>query len=121
MSQRVFVSASAFIGAAIPLVWLAVYWIFLRGNQNLIHSIMSDWRFDRVLVALWPSWLLLIADPEQRSVAIPVVAIAVNAVLYGLVGWLIWLGVIHGRLTLALVFLALIVGWYVFLRWYAGG
>lgn len=120
MNQRRFVAFAAGIGVAIPLVWLAVYWTFLRGNPALINSVMSDSHFDRVLIAIWPSWLFLIADPEERSVAIPTAAIAVNAVLYGGVGWLVWFGLNRRRFVLPVVAIGVLVGWYFLLRWYAG-
>ena len=92
MSQRRFVTFAVAIGAAIPIAWLTIYWLFLRGNPALINSIMSPGKFDRLLVVVWPSWVFLIADPEERSVAIPAMAIAVNVLLYGVFGWLIWFG-----------------------------
>jgi hypothetical protein len=120
MSQRRFVGFAAAIGVAVPLAWLAVYWVFLRGNPALINSIMSGAHFDRVLVVVWPSWLFLIADPEERSVAIPAAAIAVNALLYGVVGWLVWFGLNRRRLMLPLVAVGVLAGWYALLRWYVG-
>jgi hypothetical protein len=120
MSQRRFVAFAAAVGVAVPLIWLVVYWTFLRGNPTLINSVMSGSHFDRVLVAIWPSWLFLIADPEERSVAIPAVAIAVNALLYGAVGWLMWFGLNRRRLMLTVVAVGVVAGWYVLLRWYVG-
>jgi hypothetical protein len=121
MSDRRFVTLAAAIGVAIPLLWLAVYWAFLRGDPALIKSVMPVGHLDRVLVAVWPSWLFLIADPEERSVALPAAAIAVNAFLYGAIGWLIWFGLNRNRLVLAGVAVALLAGWYSLLRWYVGG
>jgi hypothetical protein len=121
MSRRRFVTLAAAIGAAIPMLWLAAYWAFLRGNPSLIYSVMSAGYFDRILVLVWPSWLFLIADPEERSIAIPAAAIGVNALLYGVVGWLIWFGMNRNRLVLAGVVVGLLVGWYSLLRWYVGG
>ncbi len=120
MSQRRFVAFAAGMGVAIPLVWLAIYWAFLKGNPALINSIMSGGFFDRVLIALWPSWLFLIADPEERSIAIPTASIAVNAVLYGSVGWLVWIGLNRRRIVLLAVTFAVLAGWYLLLRWYTG-
>jgi hypothetical protein len=78
-------------------------------------------RFDRVLVAIWLSWLFLIADPEERSVAIPVASVAVNAVLYGALGWLVWLGLHRHRALLGVAIAAVVIGWYFLFKWYAGG
>ena len=121
MSQRRFVAIAVVVGAAVPVVWLVIYWAFLRGNPELINSVMSVGHFDRVLVAVWPSWVFLIADPEERSVTIPALAIAINVLLYGVVGWLIWFGLNRNRLVLGVVAMALTAGWYFLLRWYLGG
>lgn len=120
MSQRRFVAVATAVGIAVPLAWLAVYWTFLQGNPARINSIMSGWHFDRVLVAVWPSWLFLIADPEETSVAIPAAAIAVNALLYGAVGWLVWFGLNRRRFMLPVVAVGVLAGWYALLRWYVG-
>ena len=120
MSQRRFVAVAAAIGVAVPVIWMAVYWAFLHGNPALIHSVRSAVHFDRVLIVLWPSWLFLVADPEERSVVIPVAAIAVNAVLYGAVGWLVWFGLNRRRFVLPLAGVGALVTWYLLLRWYAG-
>jgi hypothetical protein len=120
MNQRRFAAFSAGIGVAIPLLWLAFYWAFLRGNPTLINSVMSGGYLDRLLIAIWPSWLFLIADPEERSISIPIAAIAVNALLYGAVGWMVWFGLNRHRSVLLVVGVGLLVGWYLLLRWYAG-
>ena len=81
---------------------------------------MSEWHL-RILSVIWPSWPLLMADPEERSFAIPVLSVAINALLYGIVGWLIWFGLNRNRLLLAVVTVALIVGWYLLQRWLSFG
>lgn len=121
VSQRRFVTLAIALGIAVPALWLIVYWLFLRGNPALIHSIMSTNRFDRVLLAVWPSWIFLVADPEERSLAIPAMSVAVNALLYGSLGWLIWFGLYRRRAVLGLTAMAVIVGWYFLFSWYLGG
>ena len=75
----------------------------------------------QVVSVLWPSWLLLMADPEERSVAIPAISVAINAALYGIAGWLVWIGLHRKRAVLVLVVVALLALWYAMLRWlYAG-
>lgn len=120
MSQRRFVALAAVTGIAVPLAWQAVYFSFLRGDPALINLIMSGGHLDRVLIVLWPSWLFLLADPEERSVAIPAAAIAVNAFLYAAVGWLVWFGLNRQRLMLPVVAVGLLAGWSALLRWYVG-
>jgi hypothetical protein len=121
MNQRRLVVFAAGIGVAIPIAWLAIYWIFLRESPALISSAMSGGYLDRMLIVVWPSWLFFIADPEERSVAIPIAAVAVNALLYGAVGWLIWFGLNRRRFVLPVVGVGVFVGWYLLLRWYTGG
>jgi hypothetical protein len=120
VSARRFVSLAVAIGVAIPALWLTVYWLFLRGDPALIGSVMSTYRMDRVLLAVWPSWVLFIADPEERSIAIPVVSVAVNALLYGSLGWLVWIGLYRQRTVLAIVVASVLVGWYFLFSWYGG-
>lgn len=120
MNQLRFVAVAAGIGVAIPLVWLTFYWAFLRGNPALINSVMSGGYLDRILIAVWPSWLFLIADPEERSVVIPAVAVTVNALLYGAVGWMVWIGLNRHHFVLPIIGVGVLAGLYLLLRWYGG-
>lgn len=114
------VAISTGVGVAVPCLWLLFHWMVLRGNPGLIDSIMETFHFDRVLLAIWPSWILLLADPEEKSVAIPVVSVVVNAALYGIVGWLLWFGFYRHRTVLGLVIAAIAGGWFFLLSWYTG-
>ena len=116
MSLGRFVGFAVAAGIAIPAAWLMLYWVFMRGNA----AIMSEAHL-RVLAVVWPSWLLLMADPEERSVAIPAMSIAINALLYGIVGWLIWIGLNRNRIVLAILAAVLLAGWYLLLRWLSTG
>ena len=120
MNQFRFVVFATGIGVAIPLLWMAIYWFVLRGNAALIYSLMSEGRFDRVLIAVWPSWLFFIADPNEQSIAIPVVSVVVNGVLYGAVGWLVWYGLNRHRFVLPVTAVGIVAGMYSVLRWYGG-
>jgi hypothetical protein len=120
MSPRRFIISAIAVGVAIPLLWLALYWGVLRGNPRLINNLMSAGRLDLALLAVWPSWILLVADPEERSVAIPAASIAVNGVLYGGLGWLVWFGLYRKPAAIAVAALAILVGWYFLFGWYTG-
>jgi len=120
MSQRTFVGIAVLVGLAVPLAWLTFYWSFLRSNSALISEFMET-GFDRVLVALWPSWLFLIADPEERNLTITAVSVFINGVLYGILGWLLWLGIYSkGRVFLGLTLFTTSIAWYLLLRLYMG-
>jgi hypothetical protein len=117
--QSRFVAFSFGIGVALPVLWLFIYWVFLKGNPDVISWIMSS-RFDRVLIAIWPSWFFFVADPEERSVTIPLASVAVNGVLYGALGWTVWLGLYRHRAMLGVALAAVLIGWFFLFRWYAG-
>jgi len=120
MNQWRFVVWAVGAGVAIPVLWLVVQRAFLSNDPGLSYLVLSSYRFDRVLLVLWPSSIFLMADPEGQSIAIPTVAIIVNAVLYGAVGWLIWFGLNRRRFVLPVVGLGVLAIWYFLLRWYAG-
>lgn len=120
VSQLRFVILAAALGIATPVIWLVLYWAFLRGNPTQISSVMSTTYFDRVLVAVWPSWIFLIADPEEQSIAIPAISIVVNAILYSILGWLVWFGLNRKRTVLGLAAAVVLAGWYFLLKWYVG-
>ena len=117
LKQSRFVALSIGVGIALPVLWLLVYWLFLRGNPDLISWIMRS-RFDRVLIAIWPSWFFFVADPEERSVTIPLASVAANAVLYGALGWLVWFGLYRYRAMLGVAIAAVLIGWYFLFSWY---
>lgn len=121
MNQRRFVLLFAGIGLAVPALWFFVYWTFLRGNPSLISSVMGTFHIDRVLLAIWPSWIFLVADPEEQSVVIPVASVAVNAALYGVLGWLVWFGLYRHKAILGAAIVATLIVWYFLLNWYTGG
>jgi hypothetical protein len=120
LNPQRFVALSVGVGVAVPALWLFVYWVFLRSNPGLISLIMGTYHVDRALLAVWPSWIFLVADPEERSIAIPVVSVAVNAALYGALGWLFWFGLYRHRAILGVVIAVALSGWYFLFSWYTG-
>jgi len=120
MRPKYFIGCAFGVGLGLPIVWLIAYWTVLRGNADVMHSVMATGHLDRVLLALWPTSIFLAADPEDRSVAIPIISIALNAALYGGVGWLVWFGLYRSRAVLAGTIVLLLVGWYCLSGWYAG-
>ena len=86
ITPRSFVIWAVSVGIGIPIIYLTFYWTVLKENAELWLSLMTVWQLDRVLLALWPSCILLMADPNDESVAIPVVSIVLNGLLYGGLG-----------------------------------
>lgn len=120
MTYRRVVTWAVGFGIAVPLLWLVLQRSILSGNPSLSYLALSTYRLDYVLLLLWPSSVVLMADPEGHSIIIPAVAIAANALLYGAVGWLIWFGLNRRRFVLPGVVVVVLAGWYFLLRWYSG-
>jgi hypothetical protein len=121
MSKRRFITLALLAGLLVPILWFLTHWVFLRGDPVLSKSIMEAFYLDRVLLGVWPSSVLLMADPEGRSISIPIVSTLANVVLYGCLGWLVWFGLYRYRAALGLAAAAVVVGWYFLFSWYAGG
>jgi hypothetical protein len=115
MSRWRFVSIGLCLGIGIPTAWLVIYWTFLRDHAGMI----SPWQL-RVLLNVWPSWAFLMADPEERSMTIPALSIAINALLYGIGGWSIWFGLNRNRFALFAVVVVVVIGSYSLQRWLSG-
>ena len=100
-------------GAAIPLAFLGIY--------HLVPA-FGGWWFkaptwvSNVLLAIWPSSLLMIGDPEDKSLMLPVVATGLNALLYGVVGALIRYGFLYSKTVLAVTVLGVLAGWVALAR-----
>lgn len=77
----------ALVGLGIPVVWMSLYHA---------TSWFAGWWYgaplwgETLLLALWPSSFLLIADPLDNNVVLWVVSAAINAALYALVGSLLF-------------------------------
>lgn len=120
MSQRRFIGLFLLVGLAIPVLWFALDSALLRGNPRLSYFLMSTLRVDRVLLAVWPSSVLLMADPEGKSFLIRFLSLLVNGALYGAMGWLVWLGLHRHRAILAVALAVAAAGWWLLFGWYLG-
>ena len=121
MSQRRFVLWTICLGITVPALYLILERVFMKDNPGLSYLVVSTYRLDYVILALWPSSILLMADPEGRSISIPLFAISANVVLYAVVGWSVWVGL--NRRSILFIFVAaclLAAGYYLLFRWYAG-
>ena len=122
MNSRRLVLWTVCIGVAIPAFFLILEHAFLRENPALSRLVLTTYRFDYVILALWPSSIILMADPKEQSMTILLFAISANIVLYGVIGWLVWLGLSRRRILLPIIGACLLAaGYYSLFRWYAGG
>ena len=100
-------------GTAIPLAFLGIY--------HLVPG-FSGWWFKaptwigNVLLAILPSSLLMIGDPEDKSLMLPIMATVLNALLYGVVGALVRYGFLYSKPVLAATVIGVLVGWFALAR-----
>ena len=76
----------ALVGLGIPVVWKLAYHYSAPFAEWWLQA--PDW-VETLRLALWPSALLLIADPLDSNVALWIVSVAINAATYGLIGGLL--------------------------------
>jgi hypothetical protein len=116
--SRAIMTAQRFIlyfvttGVFLPATWLAFYWTPGKAYPESILWLMLHARLDSLLLMFWPSSILMIADPGDKSVALPLIAISLNAVLYAILGWLFWIGLKRSRIVLAATVVSILAGWY---------
>lgn len=120
MSQRSFVGLFVLVGVAVPILWFIFHSAMLKGDPSLSSYVMNTLHLDRVLLAIWPSSALLMADPEGESLLLPLFSLTINAALYGALGWLVWIGFHGHRAILAITTAAAVAAWYMLFDWYLG-
>src|SRR4051812_10712877 len=104
MSVKKFIAYFVAAGVLIPTIWFAFYWGLGQHNESVTTWLLRNTWVETTKLMLWPSSILMLADPEDTSVALPVLSVALNAGLYALVGWLLWIGL--SRSTFVLIALA---------------
>ena len=105
------VMISVLLGAAVPVAWYAAYATVDHRRLDVLFAM----HFDVALMALWPSSVLLMADPLGEHVDVQAMAVLGNVLLYAIVGALTWIGFHRSRWILATpVAILAAVWWWVF-------
>lgn len=113
MTAKKFVLCFVAAGIFLPAAWFGVY----RVCPEIINRAMSSLWVGDVVLLLWPSSILLLGDPNETSVVVlPIVSTIANAVLYGIIGALLWIGLKRSKAVLAVTVAAILAGWYGLLR-----
>lgn len=73
----------ALVGLLLPCVWIALYFWVPAFNAWVYSA--PTW-VGTLRLFLWPSAILLVADPLENNPTLWVVSVAVNGVLYFVVG-----------------------------------
>jgi hypothetical protein len=94
MTKRLCVTIAALLGAALPIIFLSVLY-YIHAHQD--SDVSSAAGVERLMLLLWPSSLMQMAIDGARPndpgmYIITVSSIAINAILYALIGLCGWLG-----------------------------
>src|SRR5690554_180692 len=102
---------SAFFGIVIPLIFQVIWWLVDRfgiGDLNVQLVIQ------KVMLILWPTSLMILpaGGDESLLATLLLMSMAVNSVLYLIVGSAIWYGLRKHRLVLVIVAITISVLWW---------
>lgn len=106
-----FVAVFSLVGACLSVV-LAATWSVLENDPRSYSSIASV--LGDVTVLLWPSALIMMGftGQEELSLVALFLAILLNALVYAMVGALLWWGIYSHRWVLYALGAAIALGWY---------
>jgi hypothetical protein len=108
MKLRTLVSYFALAGAVVPVLLGAVWWSI---NTASSHNLTAEVVLEKITLVLWPSSAAMVAgagwDNATMSASLFLVALAINVVLYIVVGAMVWYGIRKSHLWLFLPILVL--------------
>ncbi|MBE2241565.1 MAG: hypothetical protein IAE86_02340 [Burkholderiaceae bacterium] len=112
MTARRFILSFVALGILVPAAWFIFYWTIGKAKPDILRWIMLNTPTHELLLLLCPSSLLMMMDAEDKSYWLPVITIALNALLYAILGWLFWIGIKRSRIVLIGTAAVVLVGWY---------
>jgi hypothetical protein len=97
-------------GVVIPLIFQAIFWLDHRRLLNL------EWMLgmQKLMLIFWPSSLMLLpaASDENLYPAILVASIAVNVILYMVIGTAVWYGIKKNFILLVPIIIIIGYTWW---------
>lgn len=113
MSQKKIIFCFMAMGLLLPIAWFIFYWTV--GQDPYVSGWLMQTRWwDRVLLMLWPSSILLICCTD--SVMLPILSVILNVVIYAVLGWFFWIGCKRSRIVLVATIISILASWYGLLR-----
>ena len=89
-----FITRFALVGFSVAVLMASINLYLLHAHSAWVYSPNNGW-YDVLILAVWPSAIGLMVlqtrDPVSDVVAIYSIAIVFNALIYGAVGWLVWI------------------------------
>lgn len=85
MSILKYLVFSTAIGILIPIAWFVLHYM---GPAWLTNSLVAN----LLVSSIWPSHFFLIGDPTDTNVRLQTMSVAVNGIVYGIFGALVWAG-----------------------------
>src|ERR1700691_2648136 len=93
------------LGFFAPIILLMLYGYYFVHGARALKPLILDRHFTSILLALWPTAVFLLADPEDKNIQAVLISAVTNGLLYVLLGWLFWFGLCKKRDVLAFVLL----------------
>jgi hypothetical protein len=112
MTARRFILSFVVLGILVPAAWFVFYWTVGRSHPEALRWVMLNTRIHELLLLLCPSSLLMMLDSEDKSLWLPLITIALNALLYAILGWLFWIGIKRSLIVLIGTTAAVLISWY---------
>lgn len=85
------------VGAFLPVAWI-FYYVTVGADSYAIDWLAQSAWFQNFRLMLWPSSLLLIADPNDANIPLWITSVLLNVGLYAVVGCLVWLSLHESKL-----------------------
>ena len=95
---------AAFVGTFVPCLFMAIRSIFAIAIGGYI---------DEVQLALWPTsiWLIAAAAGGRLSLELHALSVLANALLYSVLGFLLWVGFTKSTWLLFAIGILILVAW----------
>lgn len=111
MSKIRYISLFAIGGLIIPLIFQAAWWVV---NKYPAINLKLGLGIQKLMLVLWPSSLMMLPASSDGNLypSLLLISLAVNVVLYAVIGTAIWYGFRKHHVILVLLAAVLAVIWW---------
>jgi len=110
-----FVKIFAMFGLSVPII-LTLIWPILE-RSNYWYGTLGN-ALATLQLLIWPSSIFMIASAGYEGIDFKMlsISIAVNIVLYSIIGFIVWLGLKKHHWLLYVLVVLILLSWYILLR-----